>query len=129
MAQTVRRETPLRGIAELLDDVICPDGGCAIEGRPMAQPRHAPIDRAVERDAIPGQRALRCDEVLRARTRRWLRGSLRACGGRGAFFDEVAGPRGPRAGSTPWNQGPTAARGCTPHRARHRPPRPLPPLA
>src|SRR5258708_11870990 len=92
MAQTVRRETPLRGIAELLDDVICPDGGCAIEGRPMAQPRHAPIDRAVERDAIPGQRALRCDEVLRARTRRWLRGSLRACGGAGIFFVRRARP-------------------------------------
>jgi hypothetical protein len=47
------------------------DGGCPIEGRPMAPPSYTGVDRPVDRDAIPGQWAARDDKVVKAATRRW----------------------------------------------------------
>src|SRR5258705_13882515 len=47
----------------------------------MAPPRHTPVDRAVDRDAIPGQWAGRNDKVLKTGTSRRLRRSLRSRGG------------------------------------------------
>src|SRR3979490_821557 len=81
LGQTVRPEIPPRVIAVLLDEIIYPDGRCAIEGRPMAPPRHTRVDRAVDRDAAPGQWAARDDKVLKTGTRRRLRRSLRSRGG------------------------------------------------
>src|SRR5258708_27780088 len=72
-----------------MDKIIYPDGGCAIEGRSMAPPRHASVDRAVDRDAIPAQWAGRDDKVLKAATRRCLRQSLRGRGGRSLRYHYV----------------------------------------
>src|ERR1700692_1861180 len=99
MAQTVGRLIPPRAIAVLLDDIIYPDGGCPIEGRSMAPPRHAPVDRAVERDAIPGQWAGRDDKVLKAATGRWWPRSLGGRGGHSLRCEDVVGGGACRARS------------------------------
>ncbi len=59
----------------------------------MAPPRHTRVDRAVDRDAIPGQWAARDDKVLKASTRRRLRRSLRGHGGRSLRYRDVVGRR------------------------------------
>src|SRR5436309_12351285 len=59
----------------------------------MALPRHTPVDRAVDRDAIRGQWAARDDKVLKGATRRWLRRSLRGHGGRSLRYRDVVGRR------------------------------------
>ena len=59
----------------------------------MAPPRHTRVDRAVDRDAIPGQRATRDDEVLKTGTRRRLQRSLRSRGGYSLRYHEVVGRR------------------------------------
>src|SRR5271167_2165164 len=52
-----------------LEEIFLSDDGCPIECSPMAQPTPADINRAVDRDAVPGQRTGRGDKIPKAATR------------------------------------------------------------
>ena len=91
LAQGVGREAPQRAIAVLLEEIFFAGDGRPVERRAMALPRHATVDRAVDRDAVPGQWAVCDDKVLKAATARRLQGSFRACSGDSLRHQGVVG--------------------------------------
>ena len=69
----------------------CPTADVPLKGVPWLCHVTPAIDRAVDRDAIPGQWASGEDKVLKAAARGWRRRSLRRHGGRSLRYHDVVG--------------------------------------